>query len=309
MLEGKLKGVVFILVLLLALPAAIAARQDFPERAPGDIAAKLSVDPASYTGDCPVTVTFQGTIAAKKACTVQYRFRRSNGATTPVKVLNFLGAGFKTVGDTWKLDKKYSGWEAIEVTAPVQIQSNQASFTVTCAAKPHITSVMDKYFGYPDPEFDVVGSNFGDTQGIRKVRVDGVLVSSYPFWHDTAVGIELPVAFTPWEHVYEFCFVAGASNIISNVYSHRFLYRSEAIIPHEGPVGTEVKFPVFRLPASPGGLVLKIDTYTMPITSWKGGGFGEIKAKIPAGVPLGEHDVYLRKGSDVVSNKLKFNVT
>jgi hypothetical protein len=44
-------------------------------------------------------------------------------------------------------------------------------------------------------------------------------------------------------------------------------------------------FLVYWLPASPGGLVLKIGTFDFPIVSWTlppaGGYFGKIKARIP----------------------------
>ncbi|MGB9005594.1 MAG: hypothetical protein WCB96_07720 [Candidatus Aminicenantales bacterium] len=173
---------------------------------------------------------------------------------------------------------------------------------------PNITSIEHQHLGDPSGEFILKGTNF-TPQGSKKVRVDGVLVTHYYFpWADGSIDIGLPVSYIPWEHVYQFCIVSDGT-VVSNVYSQRFLYYYEKLIPNKGPIGTEVRIvPIFCLPASPGELVIKIGTYTMSITSWKAGQWGEIKAKVPAGVPPGEYDVYLQKGSDMVSDKVKFRV-
>jgi len=293
-----------LLIALLANPAQGALNGPPPPT----VSAKLAADPVTFTGYCPVTITFKGTIMVGGPCTIQYKFVRSDGGIKPVQTINFFAAGSKAVADTWTLGKSYSGWEALEVISPVHLKSGQANFSITCTPKPVITSVGHEHYGYPTGEFTVVGTNFGTTQGSKNVRVDGALVTHYATgWHDTYNTFGLPVPYTPWEHVYEFCIVDG-SLVISNVFSQRFLYHYEKVIPGEGPVGTEVSLTVFNLPASPGGLVLKIGIYTMTVTSWTGGGYGKIKAKVPPGVPLGEHDVYLQKGSDVVSNKNKFKV-
>lgn len=308
MLKGKLKVALCILSLLLISLLAGQAQGVLREPAPATVSAKLEADPATFTGYCPVTITFKGLINVTGPCSVQYKFVRSDGGMKPIQTINFFSAGSRAVADTWTLSKGYSGWEAIEVVSPVKVKSGQASFTITCTPKPVITSITHWHMGYPTGEFTVVGTNFGATQGSKNVRVDGTLVTHYlAGWHDTAITIGLPVPYYPWEHVYQFCIVDG-STVISNVYSQKFLYHFEVVVPSEGFKGTEVKLPVFNLPASPGGLVVKIGTYTMTVTSWTGGGWGEIKAKVPTSVPMGEHDVYLQKGSDVVSNKKKFKV-
>lgn len=309
MFEGRLKAAVCILSLLMTTALAGPARGVLNGPPPLTISVNLAADPASFTGYCPVTITFTGSIKASGPCTVQYKVIRSDGATKPPQTVFFAFAGSKAVTDTWKLNMSYSGWEAIEVLSPVKIKSSQANFTITCTPKPVITSVGHEHLGYPTGEFTVVGTNFGATQGSKNVTVDGAIASLIGglHWKDTSIPIILPVPYIPWEHIYQFCIVDG-STVISNVYSQRFLYHYEKLFPDNGPIGTEVRLPVFNLPASPGGLVVKIGTSTMTVTSWTGGGYGEIKAKVPSGVPLGEHDVYLQKGSDVVSNKIKFKV-
>jgi hypothetical protein len=276
---------------------------------PPTVSANCAADPVAFTGYCPTTITFKGTIAVSGACTVKYKFIRSDGALAPLQTANFFSAGTKVVTTTWTLGKSYSGWEAIEVVSPVKVKSGQANFKITCIPKPVITSIKHEHMGYPTGEFTIMGTNFGTTKGSKNVHVDGTAVTNFMgiSWKDTYLCFVLPVPYIPWEHVYQFCIVDG-STVISNVYSQKFLYHYEKVIPSEGTVGTEVKLTVFKLPASPGGLVLKIGTFNMSVTSWTGGGYGEIKAKVPAVVPLGEHDVYLQKGSDVVSNKQKFKV-
>ena len=310
MLGGKSKGAGCIFGLLLASLLAGPAQGVLNGPPPSlTVSAKLTADPASFTGYCPVTITFKGSIAVSGACSVKYKFIRSDGALKPVQTANFFSAGTKAVTDTWTLGKSYSVWEAIEVVSPVKVKSGQANFTITCTPKPVITSTKHEHMGYPGGEFSIMGTNFGTTKGSKNVHVDGTVVTNYMgiSWKDTYLCFVLPVPYIPWEHVYQFCIVDG-STVISNVYSQKFLYHFEVVVPSEGFKGTEVKLPVFNLPASPGGLVVKIGTYTMTVTSWTGGGWGEIKAKVPTSVPYGEHDVYLQKGSDVVSNKKKFKV-
>jgi hypothetical protein len=307
MFEGKLKVAVCFFGLLLTMLLVGPIRADMLNAAPPKVSARLQAIPGTFQGDCPVTITFKGWITVGGACTVKFKFLRSDGVEKPTQEIIFASAGSKVVTDHWTLNKDTSGWEVIEVAAPIQVKSNQAGFTVFC--KPHIDSVIHKHLGFPTGEFDIIGKQFGATQGTRKVRVDGTMATSYLAWQDTYLSINLPVPYIPWEHIYQFCIVDGANNVISNLYSKRFLYHCEDVIPHEGPIGTRVRFPVYKLPSPLSGLVLKIGTRTMKIISWTAGGYGEIVTSIPIKMPLGDHFMYLQKGSDVVSNKVKFRVT
>ncbi|MGB9005595.1 MAG: hypothetical protein WCB96_07725 [Candidatus Aminicenantales bacterium] len=183
------------------------------------------------------------------------------------------------------------------------VSQNQAVLTM-----PNIAGIKVEHMGYPTPEVGILGTNFGATQGTKQVRADGNvahLINASWAWGDKLIWITFP--YIPWEHVYQFCIVDNGK-VISNVFSYRFLYHYEKLNPDKGPVGTEVKLTVFMLPNSPAGLALKIGNANMSVTSWVGGGYGKIVATVPAGVSPGEYDVYLQKGTDVVSNKLKFKV-
>ena len=176
--------------------------------------------------------------------------------------------------------------------------------------KPTITDVHHHLYGMPPPEMDLVGTNFGATRGTKNVRLDGTLVTSYIHWANTGVTFTPPFALVYWDHVYQFAIVSG-SNVLSNVFSKKIPWDFDGMAPREGPVGTEVEITVYRLPASPSGLVLKIGTFDFPVVAWTPAGtgsYGKIKAKVPPGVPLGEQDVYLQKAGEVASEKYRFKV-
>jgi hypothetical protein len=96
----------------------------------------LDVVPSSWTGPCPITLMFRGSISvAGGAGAVAYKFRRSDGASTFVKSLTFQGPGSLPVETTWQLGApgfEEQGWESILIVDPESRESNQAKFTVTC---------------------------------------------------------------------------------------------------------------------------------------------------------------------------------
>lgn len=89
----------------------------------------------TYNGPCPTTINFVGEITVSEACTVTYRWVRSDGAQGQVETEVFNGPGAVQVGDTWTLGA--SGWnttlwERIEILTPEPMQSNEAEFTLNC---------------------------------------------------------------------------------------------------------------------------------------------------------------------------------
>jgi len=93
----------------------------------------LTVSPTTYDGSCttPVKFTFNGTITANRAGTVQYHFIRSDGPS-PVQTLVFSGAGSQSVTADWSLGASTSGWEQIYIDNPNHQAMAQAGFTLTC---------------------------------------------------------------------------------------------------------------------------------------------------------------------------------
>jgi hypothetical protein len=185
------------------------------------------------------------------------------------------------------------------------------SESVAVLKKPAITDVRHHIYGDPPPEIDIIGSNFGVTRGTKNVRLDSTLATNYVFWTNTGITITPPIPLIYWDHVYQFAIVSG-SNVLSNVFSKRIPWDFDGMTPREGPVGTEVVINVYRLPVSPGGLVLKIGALNFPIIEWTPAGtkpFGKIKARVPAGVPLGVQNVNLQKMGQVASETYTFKVT
>jgi hypothetical protein len=174
------------------------------------------------------------------------------------------------------------------------------------AVRPNITDAKLKYLGSPEPEMDIIGMNFGATQGTKNIKVDGTLITSLPgwsmiHWSNTTVTVQAK-NIIPWEHIYKIALTDGGT-IISNVLSKRFLYTIDGIQPTSGLVNSTVSVYIWNLPAAPGGLVLKLGSVNFTILSWG----SPIKAKVPAALP-GTYSVYLLKGSDIVSNKVNFTV-
>ncbi len=104
---------------------------------PAHVTGKLSSSPTIYRGSCPGVVTFNGTITSDRAQIVTYIFTRSGGAIdTQPKTLTFAGPGSKAVSTTWTLGGDalpyYAGWEAIKITNPSVVVSNQANFHLQC---------------------------------------------------------------------------------------------------------------------------------------------------------------------------------
>lgn len=97
-----------------------------------EINVKLIAEPQKYEGNCPVTVMFKGRIATSTTGKIKYQFIRSDGGTSPVFEENFEKPGWKEVNRTWLINNDYSGWMAIKVLYPIQIESEKASFKVTC---------------------------------------------------------------------------------------------------------------------------------------------------------------------------------
>lgn len=96
--------------------------------------ASAAVDPQSFNGECPKRFNFTGTITVNAAGSVTYHWARSDGTSTPNKVLNFAEAGTNAVDPIfWELGASGENrWREIVVTAPNSTSSNRATFTLTC---------------------------------------------------------------------------------------------------------------------------------------------------------------------------------
>jgi len=93
----------------------------------------IRADPSDYEGPCPFTITFSGRISvAGGDGQVSYKFIRSDGASAPVRTLQYASPGSQNVSTTWQLGRSYSGWQAIQIFDPEEMESERAQFRITC---------------------------------------------------------------------------------------------------------------------------------------------------------------------------------
>ena len=92
----------------------------------------VNINPTAYTGSCPHTFNFNGTIVTNAPGTVTYRWERSDG-TGETRTLNFSAASSQTVqsGD-FRSGSSGTFWARLHVLTPNDKVSNQAQFTLTC---------------------------------------------------------------------------------------------------------------------------------------------------------------------------------
>lgn len=155
------------------------------------IKASLKADPVSFSGNCPAVIKFKGEISVKNISRpplkVQYKFIRSDGAFAPIETLMFDKDGSKRVETTWTLGGKdlpsYSGWEAIKIVYPQDVESNKAEFKIECKAEAKKQDLKLKLIDCPrgakagqdlDAGFKVLAINEGDS-GVKDIAVDIIL--------------------------------------------------------------------------------------------------------------------------------------
>lgn len=92
----------------------------------------MKADSYNNGGPCPITVGFGGWITTSGPGTVRYTFIRSDGATAPEETLSFERAETKMLRTNWTLDRGFSGWQAIRILSPNEIESNRAEFNTKC---------------------------------------------------------------------------------------------------------------------------------------------------------------------------------
>lgn len=102
------------------------------------VSVDVSADPDHYEGSCKdkLEFTFTATVTLEKSGTVIYKWLRSDSTETAPQTLSFTEAGTKTVSASWQPDFKdfeFSGWQKMKITTPVEIESNEAYFTILCS--------------------------------------------------------------------------------------------------------------------------------------------------------------------------------
>ncbi len=91
----------------------------------------VGVDQYPFTGPCPKTIHFWGTIAVNGPGIVVYRWERSDGVTTAPETITFTAAGLQTVTNLWTRGEG-TGWQRLHVLTPNDAVSSQIDFALTC---------------------------------------------------------------------------------------------------------------------------------------------------------------------------------
>ena len=92
----------------------------------------VGVDQYPFTGPCPKTIHFWGTITANGPGIVTYRWERSDGTiATDIETIAFTAAGSQNVTNLWTRGEG-TGWQRLHVLTPDDAVSSQIDFTMTC---------------------------------------------------------------------------------------------------------------------------------------------------------------------------------
>jgi hypothetical protein len=97
----------------------------------------ISVDNAAFNGSCPHIFVFPGKITLSQAATLTFQLEA--GSTTPGFNFNLpaattanMQAGTQNVTYELTIGNSVSGWARLHVTSPVDVVSNQVTFSLTC---------------------------------------------------------------------------------------------------------------------------------------------------------------------------------
>jgi hypothetical protein len=94
----------------------------------------IAVDEAAFEGTCPHTFNFIAKFTLKRPATVTYKLEAESGfpLDLPAPVTGGLDAGTYTLSYSLEFNAPVNGWARFHVTAPEDVVSNQATFTLTC---------------------------------------------------------------------------------------------------------------------------------------------------------------------------------
>jgi hypothetical protein len=97
----------------------------------------MAVDNSSYTGTCPHITTFSATFTVLQAATLTYGLEA--GSDTPGFEFNLpasqtaaFSAGTYTLSFPLEFNDSVTGWVRLHITAPVDVVSEQVTFSLTC---------------------------------------------------------------------------------------------------------------------------------------------------------------------------------
>jgi hypothetical protein len=104
-----------------------------------EVIADLRADQLSYTGPCPTTFTFKGSISTNRAMILNYRFLRSDDVRTVPVPLKLGKDERKEIIYSWEVGGSsgspgFDGWVLLQAIYPTNMKSvsNVVNFKVNC---------------------------------------------------------------------------------------------------------------------------------------------------------------------------------
>jgi hypothetical protein len=94
----------------------------------------IAVDNAAFEGSCPHSFNFIAKFTLTRPATVTYRLEAETGfpLDLPAPVTGALDTGTYTLNYALEFSDAVNGWARFHVTAPEDVTSNQATFTLEC---------------------------------------------------------------------------------------------------------------------------------------------------------------------------------
>ena len=97
----------------------------------------MSVNPTEFTGACPKTFTFTGKFTLNIPASITYKLEAGSDDpaftfTLPSPQTSNFGAGDQVVTYVLDFSNSVSGWVRLHITAPADVSSEQATFSLTC---------------------------------------------------------------------------------------------------------------------------------------------------------------------------------
>jgi len=102
------------------------------QQPPAILQTKALVLPHHYQGECPVDLQVEGRFRITKAGTVKYRFLRSDGTQSPLKIYHAPSAGWFSVYEQLHVTADRHGWVKLKIYSPTPKLSAPASYSVDC---------------------------------------------------------------------------------------------------------------------------------------------------------------------------------
>ncbi len=99
--------------------------------------ATMSVDTAAFTGACPKTFTFTARFTLNVPASITYQLEAGSTTpgftfTLPAAQTSSFAAGEQAITFVLNLSNSVDGWARLHITAPVDLTSTEANFSLTC---------------------------------------------------------------------------------------------------------------------------------------------------------------------------------